>query len=185
MIVTSNPDLARVMRSQANQGRDDEGTWMNHVRLGFNYRLDEMSAALGRSQLARIDRILDRRSRVAAWYDERLGSVSGIRTPFVAPQTTRMSWFVYVIQTEDGIDRDGLVTELAAHGIPSRPYFVPIHLQPYYRNTFGYKPGDFPVTEEVAARTIALPFFTDMTQDQVDLVGTRVEQSLARLSPAR
>jgi perosamine synthetase len=185
MIVTSNPDLARVMRSQANQGRDDAGTWMNHVRLGFNYRLDEMSAALGRSQLARIDRILDRRSRVAAWYDERLGSISGIGTPFVAPETTRMSWFVYVIRTEDGVDRDGLVTELAAQGIPSRPYFVPIHLQPYYRNTFGYKPGDFPVTEEVAARTIALPFFTDMTQDQVDLVGTRVEQSLARLSPTR
>lgn len=180
MIVTSNPDLARVMRSQANQGRDDEGTWMNHVRLGFNYRLDEMSAALGRSQLSRIDSILDRRSQVAAWYDERFAGVSGIRTPFVAPETTRMSWFVYVIQTEDGIDRDRLVTELAAHGIPSRPYFVPIHLQPFYRNTFGYKPGDFPVTEAVAARTIALPFFTDMTRAQVDLVGTRLEQSLLR-----
>ena len=185
MIVTSDPDLARVMRSQANQGRDDAGTWMNHVRLGFNYRLDEMSAALGRSQLARIDQILDRRSRVAAWYDERLGSIAGIRTPFVSPRTTRMSWFVYVIQTGDGVDRDGLVTELAARGIPSRPYFVPIHLQPYYRRTFGYQPGDFPVTEAVAARTIALPFFTDMTREQVDLVGTRLEQSLARLGPGR
>ncbi len=185
MIVTSNPDLARVMRSQANQGRDDEGTWMNHVRLGFNYRLDEMSAALGRSQLSRIDSILDRRSQVAAWYDKRFAGIPGIRTPFVAPETTRMSWFVYVIQTEDGIDRDRLVAELAANAIPSRPYFVPIHLQPFYRNTFGYKPGDFPVTEAVAARTIALPFFTDMTRAQVDLVGTRLEQSLLRSTTTR
>ncbi len=185
MIVTSNPDLARVMRSQANQGRDDEGTWMNHVRLGFNYRLDEMSAALGRSQLSRIDSILDRRSGVAAWYAERLAGVAGIRTPHVAPETTRMSWFVYVIQTEDGIDRDQLVRELADHGIPSRPYFVPIHLQPFYRTTFGYGPGDFPVTEEVAGRTIALPFFTDMTREQVDLVGTRLEQSLLRSAATR
>lgn len=179
MIVTNDPDLARTMRSQCNQGRDDAGTWMNHVRLGFNYRLDEMSAALGRSQLARLDRILDRRDRVAKMYDARIDGISGIRKPHVAPETTRMSWFVYVIQTEDGVDRDGLVTALAARGIPSRPYFVPIHLQPYYRNTFGYGPGDFPVTEAVAARTIALPFFTDMTAEQVDLVATRIEESLA------
>ncbi|HEV2526998.1 MAG TPA: DegT/DnrJ/EryC1/StrS family aminotransferase [Thermomicrobiales bacterium] len=178
MIVTNDDDLARVMRSQANQGRDDAGTWMNHVRLGFNYRLDEMSAALGRSQLARIDSILDRRARVASWYDERLATVSGVRRPFVAPETSRMSWFVYVIQTEDGIDRDRLVAELGARGIPSRPYFVPIHLQPFYRERYGYKPGDFPVTEAVAKRTIALPFFTEMTLGQVDLVCTRIEEAI-------
>jgi perosamine synthetase len=178
MIVTDDDDLARVMRSQANQGRDDAGTWMNHVRLGFNYRLDEMSAALGRSQLARIDSILDRRSQVASWYDERLATVSGVRRPFVAPETNRMSWFVYVIQTEDGIDRDRLVAELGARGIPSRPYFVPIHLQPFYRERYGYKPGDFPVTEAVAKRTIALPFFTEMTLGQVDLVCTRIEEAI-------
>jgi perosamine synthetase len=185
MLVTDRDDIAAIMRSQCNQGRDDEGTWMNHVRLGFNYRLDEMSAALGRSQLSRIDDILDRRSRVASWYDERLAGVSGIRPPYVAPQTTRMSWFVYVIQTEDGIDRDRLVAELQDRGIPSRPYFVPIHLQPFYRNTYGYKPGDFPVTEAVAARTIALPFFSDMSLGQVDLVCTRLEEAIGHAAVAR
>ena len=164
----------------ANQGRDDDGTWMRHVRLGYNYRLDEMSAALGVTQLARLDAILDRRARVAAWYDERLAALDEVATPRVAAATTRMSWFVYVVRLDPRIDRSALMTALEADGVPTRPYFEPIHLQPFYRERFGYRRGDFPVTERIARTTLALPFFTEMTEEQVDYVCERLAARLAR-----
>lgn len=178
MIVTDDDDLARVMRSLRNQGRDDAGTWMNHVRLGYNYRLDEMSAALGLSQAQRLTAILDGRDRVAAMYTERLKDVSGVKVPYVDPATSRMSWFVYVIQIEEGIDRTEVMAKLEADGVPSRPYFVPIHLQPLYRDRFGFKPGDFPVTERIAETTLAIPFFTGMTETQVDYVCDRIKANI-------
>jgi len=174
MVVTDDDEMAAVIDSLRNQGRDDAGTWMNHVRLGYNYRLDEMSAALGLSQVSRLDAILAGRDRVAAMYTERLAGVDGIRTPVIVPETTRMSWFVYVIQVVEGIDRTALMAALREDGIPSRPYFVPIHLQPYYRERFGYQPGDFPVTERVAERTLAIPFYTEMPEEQVDYVCERI-----------
>ncbi|WZP00191.1 DegT/DnrJ/EryC1/StrS family aminotransferase [Isosphaeraceae bacterium EP7] len=174
MIVTDDRAFARVLRSLSNQGRDDDGTWMNHVRLGFNYRLDEMSAAMGLTQLGRLDEILDRRARVAARYNRRLASQDGVEIPFIAPETTRMSWFVYVVRLEEGIDRPALMAALEADGIPTRPYFVPIHLQPLYRERLGHRPGDFPVTERVAQSTLALPFFTEMTDEQIDYVCERL-----------
>jgi perosamine synthetase len=178
IIVTNDVEVSRVIRSLCNQGRDDAGTWMNHVRLGFNYRLDELSAALGISQLSRLDAILDRRARVAAWYTERLVDHPALRVPSVVPETTRMSWFVYVIRLDEGIDRDSLMAALLDDGIPSRPYFVPIHLQPLYRQRFGYRSGDFSITEQVARSTLALPFFTDMEEEQVDFVCCRLRQHL-------
>lgn len=174
IVVTNDRDYARVLRSMANQGRDDAGTWMNHVRLGYNYRLDEMSAALGLSQVRRLDELLERRAQVAQWYTDQLSEVAGVRTPFVAPETTRMSWFVYVIRVDETIDRDALIPKLMDDGVPVRPYFVPIHLQPYYRETFGYREGDFPVTEAVARTTLAIPFFTEMSAAQVDYVVDRI-----------
>lgn len=182
IVVTNDATLAATMRSLANQGRDDNGSWMNHVRLGFNYRLDEMSAALGRSQLSRLDALLEQRARVAAWYTERLTAVDAVRTPFVAPETDRMSWFVYVIRLDDSVDREALMRALGKDGVPSRPYFAPIHLQPYYRERFGYAPGDYPVTERVAATTLAIPFFTDMSEEQVDYVCERLEAHTSRLT---
>jgi perosamine synthetase len=179
VVVTDDADFARLIRSMANQGRDDNGTWMNHVRLGYNYRLDEMSAALGLSQLARLDTILDRRARVAAWYNERLADCDDVRTPFVAPATTRISWFVYVVRLDPCINRAAVIAGLEADGVPARPYFVPIHLQPLYRERFGHRPGDFPVTEQIARTTLALPFFTDMTEEQVDYVCDRLKQQIA------
>ena len=170
IVVTDDTEFAKVLRSLANQGRDDAGTWMNHVRLGFNYRLDEMSAALGCTQVSRLDEILARRAQVAAWYDERFAAVDGIEVPYVAPETTRMSWFVYVIRIPEHVDRDALIPALQAEGVPVRPYFVPIHVQPYYRETFGYTGGEFPVTETVSACTLAIPFFTEMTESQVEYV---------------
>ena len=180
MIVTDNDDMARVMRSLRNQGRDDAGTWMNHVRLGYNYRLDEMSAALGLSQIGRLDAILEARARVAAMYTERLREIDGVQVPYIDPATTRMSWFVYVIRLEEGIDRTAVMERLQADGVPSRPYFVPIHLQPLYRERFGFKEGDFPVTERIARSTLALPFFTDMTEAQVDYVCDRIRAAVRR-----
>ncbi len=179
MVVTDDPDLARVLRSLRNQGRDDAGTWMNHVRLGYNYRLDEMSSALGRSQLKRLDAILGQRAQVAAWYAERLSCVSGVDLPYVAPETTRMSWFVYVIRLAPGIDRSKVMERLAEQGVPARPYFVPIHLQPLYTQ-FGYGPGDFPVTERISLSTLAIPFFTDMTEAQVDYVCDKIAEAISK-----
>jgi perosamine synthetase len=179
MIVTDDVEMARILRSLSNQGRDDAGTWMNHVRLGYNYRLDEMSAALGLSQLTRLDTILERRARVAGWYAERLRFLEGVHIPQIAAETTRMSWFVYVIRLDERLDRPALMAGLESDGIPTRPYFVPIHLQPLYRSRFGYRPGDFPVTERVARTTLALPFFTEMTEKQVDYVCDRLAGRIA------
>jgi perosamine synthetase len=139
-----------------------------------------MSAALGLSQLARIDTILDRRAEVASHYDDRLAGRDDVRTPYVAPETTRMSWFVYVVRLAEHVDRDALIASLDDDGIPARPYFVPLHLQPLYSERFGYRPGDFPVTERVARSTLALPFFTQMSRDQVDYVCDRLIEHLDR-----
>lgn len=170
IVVTNDTDFARVLRSMTNQGRDDAGTWMNHVRLGYNYRMDEMSAALGLSQVSRLDAILSQRDQVAKWYSERFASLENVTSPHIAPETDRMSWFVYVIQLAEGIDRDAIISRLEERGVPARPYFVPIHLQPYYREKFGHREGEFPVTEAISRTTLAIPFFTNMTEDQVDYV---------------
>ncbi|WP_406699017.1 DegT/DnrJ/EryC1/StrS family aminotransferase [Singulisphaera sp. Ch08] len=179
MVVTDDLDYAKVLRSLCNQGRDESGTWMNHIRLGYNYRLDEMSAALGLSQTRRLDQILDRRERVAMRYTERLRHVEGISTPVVAPETTRMSWFVYVVRLDEKVDRTRLIADLEQDGVTSRPYFVPLHLQPLYRQRFGHQPGEYPVTERIAQSTLALPFFTDMTDTQIDYVCTRLQKRIA------
>lgn len=171
MLVTARADWRDVFRSLRNQGRDVFDAWLTHSRLGYNYRLDEMSAALGTVQVARLDELLGKRARVAAWYTERLrNSVDLIEPPVTVASTTRMSWFVYVVRLAAGIDRDILMRELDELGIPSRPYFTPIHLQPFYRDRFGYKPGDFPIAEDLGRRSLALPFSGVMTEEQVDYV---------------
>lgn len=170
MIVTDNDQWANLFRSLRNQGRDVHDAWLNHSRLGYNYRLDEMSAALGLAQLGRIEELLAKRERVAQWYNERLKDVEGVQIPYIATTTTRMSWFVYVIRLAPEINRDAVMVALQERGIPSRPYFTPIHLQPFYRERFGYREGDFPVTEAVARSVLALPFSGVMTEAQVDYV---------------
>ncbi|HEM62182.1 MAG TPA: polysaccharide biosynthesis protein, partial [Chloroflexi bacterium] len=170
MLVTDDEGWEELFRSLRNQGRDASGAWLNHVRLGFNYRLDELSAALGLAQLERIEELLSKRERVASWYNERLRGVEGVQIPFTAPQTTRVGWFVYVIRLEPHLDREGMISLLEERGIPSRAYFPTIHLQPFYRQTFGYREGDFPVAEEAARCTLALPFSGTMMEEQVDYV---------------
>ena len=156
-----------LFRSLRNQGRDVFDAWLTHRRLGYNYRLDELSAALGLAQLSRIDELLARRQQVAEWYNERLADIEGVEIPVLPPPTTRMSWFVYVVRLDAGADRKAVMAGLEERGIPSRPYFTPIHLQAFYAERFGYQRGDFPVAEALGERSLALPFSGVMTAAQV------------------
>lgn len=180
MIVTSDEVWANLFRSLRNQGRDAFDGWLNHSRLGYNYRLDEMSAALGLSQIQRIDELLAKRERVAGWYNERLRDEELIEAPHIAATTTRMSWFVYVVRIKPPAQRDEVIRRLAEVGVPSRPYFTPIHLQPFYREKFGYQRGDFPVTEYLGDVSLALPFSGVMTEEQVDYVCQQLRAAIDR-----
>jgi dTDP-4-amino-4,6-dideoxygalactose transaminase len=167
MIVTRHTAWDALFRSLRNQGRDGGDTWLTHSRLGFNYRLDELSAALGAVQVARLDDMLARRERVARWYAARLAAIEGVAPPAVAPWTTRTSWFVYVVRVPE---RDRVMRELARRGVPTRAYFPPIHLQPFYRARFRFTPGLFPVAEAAGEHCLALPFFGTMREEDVDAV---------------
>ena len=169
LAVTDDARLAESMRSLRNQGRDSDGTWLRHVQLGYNYRLDELSAALGVAQVERLAELRAGRERVVAAYERELAGLDWVRLPTPGPGE-RVDWFVYVIRLDPAIDRGRLVDQLVERGIPSRPYFAPLHLQPYIRSTFGFKPGDFPVTERVAASTLAIPFSSRLTDDDVHQV---------------
>ncbi len=181
IIVTDDPEAAQLMRSLRNQGRAPGDTWLQHTHLGYNYRLDEMSAALGRAQLERLEEILLKRQRVASWYDERLAEIPGIEPPQVVTNTTRMSWFVYVIRFKEGINRDEVANSLGEQNIPARPYFIPIHLQPYMVERFGFQEGDFPITEDLGRRGLALPFSGVMEEVQVEKVCFELSEILRSL----
>jgi len=170
LIVTNNPDWAQQFRSLRNQGRDVFDAWLNHTRLGYNYRMDEMSAALGVVQLSRIEELLAKRARIAGLYNKQISEIKGLNIPYIAPTTTRMSWFVYVIRCGEQISRNLLMSYLAEHGIDSRPYFTAIHLQPFYQQTYGYKRGDLPHAEHASDTYLALPFSSIMTETEVDYV---------------
>lgn len=178
VIVTNDDQAADLMRALRNQGRAVGDTWLQHTHLGYNYRLDEMSAALGTVQMSRLDELIDKRNRVAGWYSERLAEIPGVETQVIEPFTTRMSWFVYVVRFARDVDRDLMVRKLAERGIPARPYFAPIHLQPFMVERFGYRPGDFPVTEDLGNRDLALPFSGVMSEEQVETVCKVVHQCL-------
>jgi dTDP-4-amino-4,6-dideoxygalactose transaminase len=174
MLLTANESWDQLFRSVRNQGRDVFDGWLTHNRLGYNYRMDELSAALGLGQLARLNELLEKRDRVASWYNDRLRDRPRLQIPGLAPTTTRMSWFVYVVRVDGDVDRDAVMAALAEHGIPSRPYFTPIHLQPFYAQRFGYQPGDFPIAELLGETCLALPFSSVMTEEQVDYVCDRL-----------
>lgn len=179
MIVTGRANWDALFRSLRNQGRDVFDAWLNHTRLGYNYRLDELSAALGLAQITRIDELLAKRALVASWYNERLADVEGVVRPQIIPAVTRMSWFVYVVRITAPAGRNLVMARLAEAGVPSRPYFTPIHLQPFYRERFGFKPGDFPVTEELGEISLALPFSGVMAEEQVAYVCEQLRRALA------
>ena len=180
MIVTNRDEWGALFRSLRNQGRDVHDAWLNHSRLGYNYRMDEMSAALGMAQLGRIEELLSKRERVAQWYNERLKDLESVQIPYIAPTTTRMSWFVYVIRLSPEINRNAVMAALEERGIPSRPYFPPIHLQPFYTQRFGYQRGDFPIAEYAGDTGLALPFSGIMREEQVDYVCDTLNEILRK-----
>jgi perosamine synthetase len=169
VVVTDDPEIASTLRSLRNQGRDADGTWLRHVQLGYNYRLDELSAAIGTAQLERRTELAAGRARVAAAYDAALAGRDWVRVPFVDPDEV-VDWFVYVIRLDAAVDRNRVIDDLAAWGVAARPYFTPLHMQPFYRRELGHAPGDFPVTERIAATTLALPFAPDLEAEEVRYV---------------
>ncbi len=178
VIVTNDENIANLCRSMRNQGRGINSSWLQHERLGYNYRMDELSAALGSIQMDRLDSILSMREKIASMYNQRLQSIKDIKLPYISPSVTRMSWFVYVIRLESYIDRDKVMEYLIDSGVSCRPYFPPIHLQPYIRETLGCKEGTFPITEKVSASTLALPFFNKLKRKQVDYVAVKLEEAI-------
>lgn len=170
VIITDDDQAADMMGALRNQGRSPGDTWLQHTHLGYNYRLDEMSAALGEVQASRLDSMIEKRTKVASWYSERLARIPGIEVPTITTNTTRMSWFVYVIRFSKELNRDDIAQKLGKLGVPARPYFIPIHQQPYMVTRFGYQAGDFPITEDLGKRSLAIPFSSVMTEEQVDYV---------------
>jgi perosamine synthetase len=175
VLTTADPEVKQRVDSERNQGRAPDMDWLDHDRLGFNYRLSDIACALGLAQLERLEALLADRSRVAALYADALDEIEGLGLPCRETGRRRRGWFVFVVQLPHGSDRDGVVRDLAERGIPSKPYFPAVHLMSFYRERFGHREGQFPVCEDVAARSLALPFFPDMTEGQVE----RVAGSLA------
>lgn len=170
VLVTNDEEWYYLFRSLRNQGRDRFDEWLNHSRLGYNYRMTEMNAAVGVVQMGRLNELLTKRQAVADMYNHALQNIDGIKPLTIVPDTTRMSWFIYIVRFDPGINRDRVLSLLSEHGIPTRPYFTPIHLQPFYQQRFGYKKGDFPISENAGQSSLALPFFTGMKQEEVNTV---------------
>jgi len=178
MIVTNNEEIANLAASLRNQGRDDGMEWLAHARLGYNYRLSDINCALGMAQLGRIDEFLAKRESVARAYALRLAEIDGIVLPPQGSNNINRSWFVYVVRLNNDFsktDRDEIIRRLRREGIGCNRYFPPIHLQPFYVEKFGYKKGSFPVTEEVSGRTIALPFYNNLNEKQIDCVADELK----------
>ncbi|HEV7845573.1 MAG TPA: DegT/DnrJ/EryC1/StrS family aminotransferase, partial [Thermoleophilaceae bacterium] len=180
-VVAPSAELKQRIDSERNQGRAPDMGWLDHDRLGFNYRLDDLSCALGIAQLERLDELLAARARIAGLYNEALAGVEGLELPCPDERGERRSWFVFVVQLPDGADREATVRTLAARGIQSKPYLPAIHLMSFYRERFGHREGEFPVCEDVAARSLALPFFPEMAEAEVERVAVALR---AVLEPA-
>lgn len=170
VVTTNDTRVARLLRSLRNQGRSAGGAWLTHDRLGFNYRMSELSAALGAVQIGRIDAMLAKRETVANLYRAALEDVPGVRLIHAAPWTTRLSWFAAIARLDEGIDRDAVIERLEDLRVPSRAYFAPLHLQPLYRKLYGHATGDFPIAERVSRSTVALPFHSLMDEASVAAV---------------
>jgi perosamine synthetase len=189
MLVPQDAAMATLARSERNQGRAPDMSWVDHERLGFNYRLTELQAALGVAQLERLDDLLAARAGVAAMYGERLGGLDScapagegdadaVVLPCVDRGRERRSWFIYAVRLPAEADRDAVVADLDQRGIEAKAYMPCIHLMPHYRERFGFREGQFPVAEDASARLLALPFFGAMTESQVDLVCEALAEAL-------
>lgn len=180
MVVTADGAVKERVDSERNQGRAPDMGWLDHDRLGFNYRLSDIACALGVAQLERLDTMLADRARVAALYADALEGVEGLELPAPDADGARRSWFVYVVRVPRGADRDGAVRALAGRGIETKPYLPAIHLFSFYRERFGHRPGEFPVAEDAAARSLALPFFPGLSEAQVERVARGLRDVLGQ-----
>jgi perosamine synthetase len=180
MIALGSEPVKRMIDSERNQGRAPDMGWLDHDRLGFNYRLSDIACAIGIVQLERLERMLADRALVASWYREALAEIEGLELPCEDHGGARRGWFVFVVQLPRGVDRDGVVLELSERGVQSKPYLPAIHLMRFYRERFGHRDGEFPVCEEVAARSLALPFFPSLAEAEVASVAQALAQALGR-----
>ena len=180
VVVSNDQGIAEMCRSMRNQGREGEDDWLQHQRLGYNYRLSDISCALGIAQMRRIEEILRKREKVANMYNQKLKSVEGVRVPYDSPEIKR-SWFVYVVVLADKYSkeqRDDILKKLKENGIGCAGYFPPIHLQPFYAERFGCRRGDYPVAEHVSERTMALPFYNNLTERQIEYIVANLKERL-------
>jgi perosamine synthetase len=180
MVICPTADAKERIDSERNQGRAPDMSWLDHDRLGFNYRLSDVACALGVAQLERLDSLLSERSRVAELYGEALADIEGIELPYPDTDGNRRSWFVYVVQLPAKTDRDAVIAALAERGIDSKAYLPCIHLMPHYMERFGFRGGEFPVAEEASRRSLALPFFTAMGEAEVECVVEGLAAALGR-----
>jgi perosamine synthetase len=169
-VVSPDAEIKARIDSERNQGRAPDMGWLDHDRLGFNYRLSDVACALGIAQLERLDELMAARARIAATYTELLGGVEGLVLPCADSGGDRRSWFVYVVQLPPGVDRDATIEAMRSAGIDTKPYLPAIHLMQFYRERFGHREGEFPVCEDISRRSIALPFFPEMRDEQVQRV---------------
>jgi dTDP-4-amino-4,6-dideoxygalactose transaminase len=181
MIVPTSETSAAALRSERNQGRAVDMDWLDHDRLGFNYRLSDLAAALGVAQVEKLDDLLERRAAVAALYAERLAGLEGVATPIAGRGSERRSWFVYPVRLDPAIDRDATIERLAEQGVASKAYLPCIHTFPHLRE-LGYREGQFPVAEAAAAESLALPFFPALSEGEVDRVGEALAAAIRSAS---
>lgn len=180
MVVTNDDKIAFRVRSMRNQGRDPDAGWLQHARLGFNYRLCDINCALGIVQMQRLDEIIEKRSHAAEWYRQRLIDEKRL-TMMKVPEGVSISWFVFVVRLNEDYTqekRDAVLNRLRQAGVACSNYFTPIHLQPFYQEQLGYRLGDFPITEALSARTVALPFHNHLSEADVDAIVTELKRAL-------
>ena len=180
LILTDSKKMYDMCRSMRNQGRDPDNRVAGHLRLGYNYRLSDINCALGIAQLQRLKDIINKRERVAQYYNRKISLISSITSLSSLPNVKK-SWFVYVIKLEKGFnrkDRDIIMKKLQHRGIACSTYFIPIHLQPFYQKKFSYKRGDFPVSESVSDRSIALPFYSNLKRVDIDYITDSLKRIL-------
>jgi perosamine synthetase len=178
VVTTHSEETWRLLRSLRNQGRGDAGGWLEHVRLGFNYRLSDVSAAIGLGQVEKLDEILPQRARVARVYDELLGGIDGVELPAPDDADHVRSWFVYVVALPDNATREHVIATFEREGIGYNRYLPSIHLQPYMRERYGFSEGLCPVAEDLSSRTLALPFFTALERDAQERVADVLRSAL-------
>ena len=176
VVLTDDTEVWNDLKSLSNQGRSDDGAWLVHSRLGFNYRLSDVHCAIGVAQLERLTDLLAGRAQAAGWYQERVAQIRGVTAMYEGPQ--RRSWFVYAPRLDPGIDRDSVIGRLGEVGIPAKPYLPCIHLQPFYMDEHGHTKGELPITERISSSTIALPFFPEMTEAQVERVCIELSKAI-------